>query len=270
MNNYAEILKAITEFDEVPYYIPNEGNIGDALIACNEFQFFKEHNVKYRSIKELDTSKPYCLIYGGGGAFVPYWGYAQKLPEYLTNKNLKKCIILPQSFYQCDLVFKVLDERFVVFCRDRQSYEYCVKSNQKARFILCDDMAFSHDFSRLNIDNIVDQLRETSLFKNAICKIDEYFKQNQTSTAVFIRNDRESISTPDFNQPNLDLSLVFHFFQEFNDQVALAAISVFIYAIKHYDTIITNRLHVAIAAFLMGKKIELYDIVIIKLKMFMI
>lgn len=120
-------------------------------------------------------------------------------------------------------------------------------------------MAFYSDFSRLNINGIVEQLREHSAFKPVIQKIDRYFKINPTSTANFIRCDKESISTPKFKQPNLDLSSLF-FFSPVNDfEAAIACVSIFLYAIRHYDIIITNRLHVAIGAYWLNKKIELYD-----------
>lgn len=52
-----------------------------------------------------------------------------------------KIIILPGSFYQCGKLLEVLDERFVVFCREEQSYNYLVSARTKAKIILDHDMA---------------------------------------------------------------------------------------------------------------------------------
>ena len=41
-----------------------------------------------------------------------------------NQEHVKKIIILPSSFYECQELIDCLDERFVIFCREKQSYRY--------------------------------------------------------------------------------------------------------------------------------------------------
>ena len=65
-------------------------------------------------------------------------------------------MILPSSFYKCDDVVNSFDERFTIYCRDQQSFDYCTSLNKRAKFILHNDMAFSADFSCFQLNDLND------------------------------------------------------------------------------------------------------------------
>lgn len=81
-------------------------------------------SLKYKIVSKKNKfdlmSRPFNLVYGGGGGWIDkYLEYGRKQSEsYFKNKNLKKCIILPSTFYKCDEIVNTFDDRFVVFCRD--------------------------------------------------------------------------------------------------------------------------------------------------------
>lgn len=259
MHDYTILLNEIKKLD--PNYQlcfwPQSGNFGDALIAYASYQFLRANNIKYISGQNLDYSKKYNLIHGGGGGFVPYWSYARQLPKCLTHRNLNKCIVMPQSLFECEFFLKIADERFSIFCREKQSYDYCIKNNRRAKFFLCDDMAFYANLSYLNDISFSNDTKFVDLKK----RIDSYHAQNPNRIANFIRNDKEKTVQPTVSPiRNLDLSsLVFEPASGMTLENVKLLVKYFMYAIDKYDTIITNRLHVAIGAYLLNKKIELYD-----------
>ena len=82
---------------------------------------------------------------------------------------------------------KIADERFIIYCREEQSYNYCIKNNKKAKFYLCDDMAFYAKFDYLNSINYSNDEKFIK-FKQYV---DSYHKANNTNIANFLRNDLE-------------------------------------------------------------------------------
>lgn len=134
-----ELLRELGPF----HYMMNQGNVGDALIAASTVALFEREELNFSSCgPELPAGKEeITLVYGGGGGFVPYFGMLPHYVRLFSDPRLRKCVILPQSFRDCDELVDVLDERFTVFCRERASYDYCLSRNGKARFLLADDMA---------------------------------------------------------------------------------------------------------------------------------
>ena len=122
-----ESLKALDEF----YFWPNFGNIGDVVIASAEYQLLDNNELRYKIYNNslnFNINEQFDLVYGGGGLFVKHWNY-QYVKEVFKSQNLRKAVILPASFFECDDLLEVLDERFIVFCREKRSYEYCKSKN---------------------------------------------------------------------------------------------------------------------------------------------
>lgn len=246
-------------------YRANGGNAGDIIIALAETQLFDDQKLDYTMVnasnKQQMINQPFNLVYGGGGGWIDLYSSncAKQLNTYFKNKNLRKAIVLPSTFYKCDDIVKSFDERFTVFCRDIQSLNYCKSMNQKANFILHNDMAFSADFSCFQFDNLDDvDVEDAQAIKQ---KMHEYRMKNKSSTASFIRTDREkTVSTDICKIDNFDLSLIKGVYGE---NLSLSKIrqysKLFLYMIDKYQTICTNRLHVAICSYKLNKHIVCYN-----------
>lgn len=129
------ILPALTELGDFQFFA-NYGNMGDLLIDIATRQFFHRHGLPVQQ-------KPHRhIVYSGGGRFVPFYGSLEVQMAQLTSPQVERCIILPHSFHQVDSFIRVLDERHLVFCRERRSLEYCRSLNERAQFLPADDMAF--------------------------------------------------------------------------------------------------------------------------------
>lgn len=111
-----ELLRELGPF----HYMMNQGNVGDALIAASTVALFERERLDFSSCgQDLPAGKEeITLVYGGGGGFVPYFGMLPHYVRLFSDPRLRKCVILPQSFRDCDELVKVLDERFIVFCRN--------------------------------------------------------------------------------------------------------------------------------------------------------
>ena len=95
-----ELLRELGPF----HYMMNQGNVGDALIAASTVALFEREELNFSSCgPELPAGKEeITLVYGGGGGFVPYFGMLPHYVRLFSDPRLRKCVILPQSFRDCD------------------------------------------------------------------------------------------------------------------------------------------------------------------------
>ena len=277
------ILNALKGLDDFFFY-PNNGNLGDVVIAEAEYQMLEDNKFSYRIYDAYNSpndiaEEPFDLVYGGGGLFVKYWNY-QQVKEIFEKPNLRKAVILPSSFYECDDLLDVLDERFTVFCREKRSYDYCISKNSRANFFLTDDMAFSLDLSRYrlnsfdknllkqNLENISDEnliflykeLYQTykSLFKLIVDELKlKTVEQNGKKVGYFMRGDEEK-SISELYVPAIDLSL-FACSSCADSGVVSILSKLFMQAIDSVEVVVTDRLHVGLVAALLGKRVFLFD-----------
>jgi glycosyltransferase involved in cell wall biosynthesis/exopolysaccharide biosynthesis predicted pyruvyltransferase EpsI len=280
--NTASYLKAIPYF----MFCPNNGNLGDIIIAAAEYQYFNylgcDYSVFDMYSQALPENGPIDFVYGGGGIFVKYCNY-QNVIDILKSPNLRRVIILPSSFFECPDVLEVFDERFTVFCREKRSYDYCKSINTRAEFILSDDMAFNLNIADLknnfssNIKRNITSLNDIylnrvyasySFYMSIRTKIVQAFSENTIVTnngiraAYLLRADAESQDkTSDitaFLQKRIDLS-GFTWTSCADPGVVKLLSVLFIDAINTLDVVVTDRLHIGIASAMLGKKVYLLD-----------
>lgn len=263
-------------------YLPNKGNLGDVVIASSTFEFFEENNLNYKvlDINKIDEiTKPFNFVYGGGGIWHElYQKDYQEVIDVFKNNLLQKCIVLPSSFYNCEDAINAMDERFIVFCREEQSYNYCKSINTKATFILADDMVVGANFGlykqkKYNSKNI------KLFFKNNKRKQYKYFvkkiypfyqkaysnacneikKYKNFNIGFCLRTDKESVISDNLsNIVSIDPS---NFAGSFACDKSLDFIltKLFLGVIDLFNVIITDRLHIGICAAKLGKEVYLID-----------
>ncbi|MDR0533256.1 MAG: polysaccharide pyruvyl transferase family protein [Verrucomicrobiales bacterium] len=260
------------------YFLPNHGNLGDMVIAEAEYQLLDRYRPFDSSV--VPGGQRFNLVYGGGGLFVKYWNY-EKILDVFKAENLAKCVILPSSFYECDDLLRLLDERFTVYCRERRSYEYCIASNNRAKFILADDMAFNLDFQRLN-DFDGEKFRANAAALTAQQRSFIYFeiyltyKKVHADIAAVLKNktwlsggglrlgyilrtdkERQGEAGVDADEA-FDLSR--HVWCSCADPAVVNLYArLFVRAIDALDIVVTDRLHVGIVAARLGKQVYLLD-----------
>lgn len=270
--NIRNSLESIGNF----YFLPNKGNLGDVVIAFAEFQYFDSLKFNYKVFdisKKSSYKEDFNLVYGGGGIWHNlYHKDYQDILKVFKSPKLKKCIVLPSSFYNCDDVLKAFDERFIVFCREKQSYEYCIKKNKKAKFILADDMVVDSNFDIFNysleksfcltkspfqIENIAQAYQcYTPVIEQAFENLHKY---KSFEIGYLLRTDKESVfNNTKIKQLAIDPSS-FAFNYACDKALNTLLTQVFLTIISQFDIVVTDRLHIGICAAKLGKKTLLID-----------
>ena len=229
-------------------YIPNSGNAGDSFIGLATLQMLEELALDYEICKPTEIFKDETILYGGGGSLIRKYQGSKKF--LLSNHEKNTIVVLPHSFNDCDDLLTTLSEKVILIAREKVSYNY-IKSRIKNpdNALISDDMAF-------HIKNI-DKYKNTSCVGtcNAFRFDDEL---SDSSDHVEVPEDNKDISI-DFQRPmfmkNWNLA------DDTNTQVkknlSIATDNVFSYLSK-FKEVNTNRLHIGIAAALLGKAVNLY------------
>lgn len=273
-------------------YFPNPGNLGDELIAVATVQQFDNLGLSYEMYNEnKEYEEGFTLVYGGGGGMIPDWGYLPTIEKALTAPGLSRGVILPHSMRNCDSLLSKLDERFTIFCREQQSLEYCRSVNKKADIHLADDMGCLLNPNKIPPQkNLHAKLPMPGLFSWGLSLIfgnrrsktrilhryyrKTYHRLNRHAServtvlpdgrrlGMMMRRDSEAVADwlPTLLQqlPNVDASRYGGAncrWSLFN----LLGVRQFLNTISKFDIIITDRLHVSIAAAHLGKEVMMID-----------
>lgn len=198
------------------------GNYGDSLIWHGTKTLLRELNISenYVDIKSPKTND--VLLIDGGGNFVDYYSDVR---DFLFKKHdvYKEIIILPHTIFgqkQVEILNNLSGE-VTIFCRERISFDFLKQNFRKGNICLWHDCAFYNNLPK--------------------------FEGGEGILNAF-RKDKESVlnSIPNCNN---DLSY---------NGYATKPLDELINSLKPYQEVNTDRLHIAICATLLGKKVNLF------------
>ena len=114
-------------------YVPNPGNLGDALIRLGAIKFLNDFGFEFSEVdpKNIDSgsfSQDSLILYGGGGAWCHLWKAGVTAVRKLA--TFGPVIVLPSTY---ELNFSIDNVSF--YCRELESMK-----RVEGRF--CHDMAF--------------------------------------------------------------------------------------------------------------------------------
>jgi len=229
-------------------YIPNQGNAGDSLIGLATLQVFDELELDYEICKPTEVFEGQIILYGGGGSLIRKYHRCRNF--LLNNHEKNNTVVLPHSFNDIDPLLTVLSEKVILIARENISYDY-IKSKSKYpdNCLLSGDMAFY-------IKNI-DRYKNISCIGE--CNVFRFNDElSNSDRLVEVPEDNKDISV-DFHRPMFMKN--WHLPDDINTQVkknlSIATDNIFSYLSK-FQIVNTNRLHVGIAAALLGKTVNLY------------
>jgi exopolysaccharide biosynthesis predicted pyruvyltransferase EpsI len=216
-------------------YCANPGNAGDALIAHATFQLFEKLTIKLQIIKHDEIVHDKIIFYAGGGNLVE--GKYENAYYFINNnfRQNREIILLPHTVHGYDELL-LSAKNLTIFCREKISYQNLAAIGfPSERLFLAHDMAF---------------LLSKTEFQD--------YLMNGKGIANCYRTDKESARTFDMPDDNLDISLSWNgelwHRPDFTKNVTHNLASY----MSTFETIKTDRLHVAILAAIIGKKVELY------------
>jgi exopolysaccharide biosynthesis predicted pyruvyltransferase EpsI len=220
--------------------LPNNGNLGDALIHAATLQVLERAGVGGRIITGEQGERGDVLLVGGGGNLIDR--YEHLLPRLQSlHARFEDVVILPHTIYgdRVGAAFARFGPNVRVVCRERYSYDFLRDVvRHPDRLLLSADLAFHFDYAP--------------------------YRAAGTGTLNAFRLDQERTEVP-IPPDNVDLSDAIQlpgqpYHREFwTVPYWRAYLDAFLTAIAARAHVRTNRLHVAIAAGMLGKRVELFD-----------
>lgn len=198
------------------------GNYGDSLIWHGTMNLLSELDIRIINV-DINTEKINdVLLIDGGGNFVDYYG---DVHDFIRQKHgqYKEIVFLPHTIFgskQVELLSQ-FKKNVTIFCREKESMKFVESYAKKCQVFLWHDCAFYNKFENLG---------------------------KGTGVLNAFRSDIESI-VKQLPESNIDISY---------NGYATKPLAEFLTAIANFEQVNTDRLHVAIAAVLLGKKVILY------------
>lgn len=265
-----DYLKTLPEF----VFKANPGNGGDCIIASSTWQLFDSLNLRYEapsnSLESVD------LVYAGGGNLVNPTSYSARFMA-AHYKTLKHLTILPHTIKNNDVLLSGFGNNVDIICRELESYRYAKAIAHKANVYLADDMAFNLDINGilaargdLRPPSTLEYLSERYIKRHPTASwselkqmskhrylFDEALKHIHHGEINCFRLDGESNRNGSYPEKNIDLSVLFTFGSITRNSADLGS-SLLINLLNQCTLVNTDRLHVAITAGILGKKVNLY------------
>ena len=231
--NLVDFLKNYIYKDVV--YCSNSGNAGDGLIAHSTYHLFNKINFRPQIIQINQIVQDKIIFYSGGGNLIEK---VYKDAYNFVNKNYqsnKEIIFLPHTVFGYEDFLKSKGN-ITIICREKLSYERLVKSGfPDNRLFLSHDIAFTLKDSELN-----------------------KYKATGTGTAYCLRLDGESHFKSVIPPNNYDISKTWMGNLWYNPEMAKLVTHTLACYLSGFESVKTDRLHIAILGCLLNKKVTLF------------
>ena len=198
------------------------GNYGDSIIWHGTMNLLLELKIANFNVDITSPKNNDVLLIDGGGNFVDYYDDVRKF-AIEKNNQYKEIIFLPHTIYGNKQIgiLSELKGNTTIFCRERETAKFVDMFAKNCNSFLWHDCAFYNSF--------------------------ELYPHGSGTLNAF-RTDCESILKIK-PESNCDISY---------DGYATKPLDDFLGMIKKYEEVNTDRLHVAITAVLLGKRVNLY------------
>lgn len=239
-------------------YVILGGNAGDALIDLGFFDLARQTGLDYEvvGISDVDPERP--LVLSGGGGLVEEWGEAgSRTILQRLHRMPAPLVVLPQTVRGNEDLMASLGSNVTFFTRERASYEHVLKhATGGARVLLDHDMAFNLDARRFLDEGRARRPRIASI-KDAV-RFGLYAIAKTRSrlfdSITVRRKDVESAGGARSPRVYNDLSFV-SAFRGYDEATVRNTGKLLLELIDGYSTVTSDRLHVGVGAFLLGKKV---------------
>lgn len=235
-------------------YFPNPGNLGDGLIALATIQSFERLNIPF-SFVDSDTAynDPQTLyVYGGGGNYIPEYAALRGVMDRLSYYG-STLVVLPHSSYGMTEHLNSYKGKLFFFARELETYERLAESTANIDLFHYDDLGLSFNIHHRQM-----------AYYNSLRRI--IGGHSQAKTLHAFRTDKESAKSMPLELLETSHDLSAYFLGPDLNKHALTNPSLlyqhvawlFAYVLP-FEEVATDRLHVAIASLLSGKKVDIYD-----------
>lgn len=264
--NIHEYLRELASDSDI-VYCPNGGNAGDAMIASATYDLFAEMGVSFTLFDpERFDPRGKTLIYGGGGNLIPLYPSAHTFIERY-HRSVRRLIVLPQTIQGHEDLLASLGANVDLLTRETISYNYVKRVTSGPQVFLADDLALSlypptylakqEGWLRLSLN------QKNSLYRKAkwgVILVRESCRRrcspeaSEVLQAFRIDKERTRKTLP---WTNVDVSRLLKS-KDLSPAPAACTTQMLLRFINNYREVQTDRLHVAIAAGMLGKQVKMY------------
>jgi exopolysaccharide biosynthesis predicted pyruvyltransferase EpsI len=214
------------------HFYPKSGNAGDGFITYATYLLFKRYGITFTIHRQEDDVEKQTVLIGGGGNLVQgRYGDVAELIRRLGAKN--KVVVLPHTIVGFAEVLAETRRNLTVFCRERVSYDLALAhgSNPTSTY-LSEDIVF---------------FLEDDHFK-------EHFQSGE-GTLIAAREDGETSGSFHVPPGNIDISMSWNGDLWGSEDLARHSTHAMAAYIAPYETVVTDRLHVAILSAFLQKRV---------------
>lgn len=245
------------------YYCANPGNGGDSLIAVGAFQRFREAGIRCRLIRfddEIDLTGK-TVFYAGGGNLIPLY---RECRTFLRrhHRSVERLVLLPHSIDGHEELLGELGDNVDLIAREKRSFRHIERHAPGARRHLMHDLAISLDLEELRANPWAPQALTMPRPREAARLVRHYARRMRLKLPPEpvlnnFRTDGERLGS-DRPEGAVDLPEVLKAGTAPEFIARRTAIDL-LDAIDRYQEVHTDRLHIAIGAALLGKKVVAHD-----------
>lgn len=261
--NVDEVLSALKGDSVV--FVPNPGNAGDGLIAAAEYILLRRLGVDFRvadANQAVDVRDCDSVVYGGGGNLIGLYNNAK---NYLSSCHfrVRRLVILPHTIRDNHDLIASFGDNVTVFCRETESFDHVRNVNPKLACYLGEDVALL-----LPVSDIIRRSPQLGFsfrdiinvrFLKRLIRVAHYVVRSRANFSV-LNAFRGDVEGRDRGRAglNIDVSQVFSpdDMSEVSSRETAYSVLKFL---SYFDRIRTDRLHVCIAAALLGKRVDFFD-----------
>ncbi len=263
----------------VCYFLPNYGNAGDSLIALATYQLFRRLGLQCKQLyprRALQDPLPQLdgavLIYGGGGGLTPNYAHGTTVLERHAER-LKRLIVLPHTVVGQEALLRRLGSRATIFCREPQTFQHVRAASPTCEALLADDLGLGLDLSDARRIPAVPLVLLAWMRQRLTRRGAPGLRTNRLRLRDTLRRHlnhaanagqslncfRDDLESPEGELPadNVDISAIYGF-NVAPEIAARMSVSAMLAHLDAYEAIRTNRLHVALASALLGKRVHMY------------
>ncbi|MFC7399558.1 polysaccharide pyruvyl transferase family protein [Chelatococcus sp. GCM10030263] len=214
------------------HFYPKSGNAGDGFITYATYLLFKRYGITATIHKQGDDVEGQTVLIGGGGNLVQgRYGDVAELVRRLGAKN--NVVVMPHTIVGFADVLAETHRNLTVFCRERVSYDLALANGSNpASTYLSEDIVFFLD--------------------------DDHFKEHFQSgegTLTAVREDGETSGTFPVPPGNIDISMSWNGDLWTSEEFARHSTHTMAAYIAPHETVLTDRLHVAILSAFLQKRV---------------
>lgn len=127
------------------WFYPHAGNAGDALIVSAAWRLFAAAGVEARLVPERGfDATGRTVVVGGGGNLVPYYDQVARFLERHA-PVARRIVVLPHTIQGHEGLLGSLDGRTTLWCRELASLEHCRRHAPGCRLEISHDLALALD-----------------------------------------------------------------------------------------------------------------------------